>query len=179
MLLHPEVNENVGHQITCRGQEGINEDFERYLTKNHIAIDAQTATIFVDNLDIEKTLAEKHAKEEKEALLEIKRKQSGDLLSDSPVCLNENLKYKTMAAYKALQDGDLKSVDKIQRNHMHLAKAKAMALGDLDIEAMEELIMLDNQDKGLDNDRRSNDSEKCDSIRSSKDYWEDINANYG
>ena len=68
MLLHPEVNENVGHQITCRGQEGINEDFERYLTKNHIAIDAQTATIFVDNLDIEKTLAEKHAKEEKEAL---------------------------------------------------------------------------------------------------------------
>jgi len=27
---------------------------------------------------------------------------------------------------------------------MHLAKAKAMALGDLDIEAMEELIMLDN-----------------------------------
>ena len=73
-----------------------------YLTKNHIAIDAQTATRFVDDLDIEKALAEKQSKGAKEAILELKRQQSGNLLDDSPVCYSENLKYKTMAAYKAL-----------------------------------------------------------------------------
>ena len=62
---------------------------------------------------------------------------------------------------------------------MKLGQAKALALKDIDIEAMEELIVLENVEKGVEHDRRSNDSEKCESIRSSQDYWEDINMNYG
>ena len=44
---------------------------------------------------------------------------------------------------------------------------------------MEDLIALDRMDKDYQNEGRSNDSEKCESIRSSQDYWEDINKNYG
>jgi macrodomain Ter protein organizer (MatP/YcbG family) len=42
------------------------------------------------------------------------------------------------------------------------------------VETMEELIRLDYQDRGIDYGRRDQNSELCESIRSSCDYWEDI-----
>lgn len=91
----------------------------------------------------------------------------------------ENLKHQTIAAHKAIEDGDLDRAIALRKGEVGIGSVKAQAMGDhqRSIETMEELIKLDYKDRGIDFGRRDDNSELCDSVRSSCDYWEDIDKN--
>ena len=91
------------------------------------------------------------------------------------------LKYKTLAKYKALKQGEMQMYTDIENNLVELALCKGLACDDTSVEeserAIEEQLNKVKKIRPEDDDydgRRSENSELLDSVRSSMDFWKDM-----
>ena len=94
----------------------------------------------------------------------------------------DDLKFRTMAQYKAVKEGDVLMFDEIDRRAYDLAAIKGKALEDSEFEEEEREIdeMLDEEKKDRKQEdksnygRRSDNSELLKSVHSDKNYWQRI-----
>ena len=87
----------------------------------------------------------------------------------------DELKVKTIAAYKLTKQKDLAGAEQVRRGHLSIADVKHIAFdGEEGFLEMEQAIAKDFEDREIEGGRRSKNSELLDSVRSSKDYWQDI-----
>ena len=95
------------------------------------------------------------------------------------------LKFKNMAAYRALKEGETQIYVDIENDLLDLPFKKGLACNNERIEISErgliediEQIKKERRDRTYDG-RRSDDSELLDSVRSSEDYWNDYGDELG
>ena len=95
----------------------------------------------------------------------------------------DNLKIKTLAKYKTLKDGDIKMYQDIENKMIDLAICKGKCFDDSSMEEMEHEVESDFEKRDLNKaemnfGRRSENSELHESIRSSHDYWQEVENKY-
>jgi hypothetical protein len=85
----------------------------------------------------------------------------------------DDLKYRSIAAYKALVKGDTSVFDRVLKKQVDLSACKGMALSDSSFEESDRMHVRLSRDEGRGR-RRSQNSEALDSIVSKDDYWQDL-----
>ena len=83
------------------------------------------------------------------------------------------MKYRTIAAYKALVKGDSSAYQDIINKTTDLSACKGIALSDSSLEESDRMHVRLNKDQGRGR-KQSGNSEALDSIRSTNDYWQDL-----
>ena len=88
----------------------------------------------------------------------------------------DDLKFRSIAAYKAISKGDVQFFKEIKKKQIDLAQCKGYGLSDSSIEESDrQYTSIRREENDLDDDgRRSDNSEAVDSVRSSEDYWEEL-----
>ena len=97
--------------------------------------------------------------------------------------VRDNLKTRTMAQYKAIQDGQIQLYQDIENQLVDLAFCKGKAFSDSSMEEKERSIESSLDERGLNNPnfnfgRQSTNSELLQSVKSSEDFFEDLSHRF-
>ena len=134
----------------------------------------------VKSKDGEDTMEEEEKKrKEKEERKKFAKRNKNFNIDQHALLARENLRIKSIAKYKSLQDGDMQMLQDIENQMIDLASLKRQAFDDSSIEENEREIESELGHLGLldlDNNfgRRSSNSELLESVRSSQDYWQRV-----